>query len=291
MSTATSSLWADSIAGAGGGIVCTLVCSPLDVAKTRLQIQSNIGVNKYQGMYGTLRTIWLEEGIRGLYRGLEPSLLTVPLFWAIYFPMFNGIKGLIQDNSVIRNPSSQYCVAAIGAAVVADCVSNPFWVVRTRMMTDIYHGDAVGKLHTFSALKYVYKHEGYAGLYKGLSASLLGLSHVAIQFPIYEEMKARLSARHEDGKLTNTDLIAAAAGSKFIATAISYPHEVVRARLQDWRGVGGFGLRQTVLSIWQREGARGFYQGLGINLARVVPSCVSTFVSYEFIKQALEDFF
>lgn len=268
--------------------MCTLVCSPLDVAKTRLQVQSIIGVHKYSGLVSTLKTIWAEEGMRGLYRGLEPSLLTVPLFWGIYFPIYSGVKELTQDTSLGRHPAFQHCLAAISAAVVADFISNPFWVIRTRMMTDIYHGDAVGKLHTFSAIKHVYKHEGYAGLYKGLSASLLGLSHVAIQFPIYEEMKKRLSERHEDGKLQSMDLIVAAASSKCIASTATYPHEVIRARLQDWRGLGGFGLRKTVHYIWQREGMRGFYQGLTVNLARVLPACISTFVSYEFFKQQLQ---
>ena len=34
-----------------------------------------------------------------------------------------------------------------------------------------------------------------AGFFKGLQASLLGLSHIMIQFPLYEWMKAELAAR------------------------------------------------------------------------------------------------
>jgi solute carrier family 25 folate transporter 32 len=282
----------DSFAGAGGGVVCTLVCSPLDVAKTRLQVQGHVGVQKYNGLLHSLRTIWFEEGMKGLYRGLEPSLFTVPMFWALYFPVYNGVKEYLHDSTRLKHhEASLHCVSAITAAFVADVISNPLWVVRTRMMTDIYHGDAVGKLHTFSAIRYIYVHEGIRGLFKGLSASLLGLSHVAIQFPIYEEFKRRLAARNNDGKLSSTDLVLASAGSKFIASSITYPHEVIRSRLQDWRGVGGFGMRQTIVSIAKREGLRGFYQGYFVNLARVLPACVSTFVSYEFIRSHLKESF
>lgn len=33
----------------------------------------------------------------------------------------------------------------------------------------------------------------------GLGPSLLGVMHVVIQFPLYESLKARFAARHEDG--------------------------------------------------------------------------------------------
>lgn len=41
----------------------------------------------------------------------------------------------------------------------------------------------------FSAAKLIYKQEGIGAFYKGLTASLLGLTHAAVYFPIYEELK------------------------------------------------------------------------------------------------------
>lgn len=276
----------DVLAGAGGGVVCTLVCSPLDVAKTRLQVQGFLGLHKYHGLRGTLSTIWREEGLRGLYRGLEPSLLTIPLFWAIYFPIYDGIKAKLKEwhpASSLLHPT----LGAVGAAVVADVVSNPFWVVRTRMMTDIYHGNQVEKMHTFAIIRSIFEREGFAGMYKGLGASLLGLSHVAIQFPIYEKLKTMAKDRRGSTDLTAADLITASAVSKLVASSLTYPHEVVRSRMQDCRGKEGFGLLEIMVTIWRHEGVRGFYQGIGVNLARVLPACISTFVSFELIKKKL----
>ena len=72
------------IAGIGSGTVCTLLCSPLDVTKIRLQLQGAFRnqLPKYSGsIFNISRTIFNEEGPRGFYKGLTPALCTVPLFW------------------------------------------------------------------------------------------------------------------------------------------------------------------------------------------------------------------
>lgn len=282
-----SPLLRDGIAGAGGGVVCTLVCSPLDVVKTRLQIQTHIGIKKYSGLSGAFSTIWREEGVRGLYKGIEPSLITIPLFWAMYFPLYSKINSVLETTSLRERPAMQHCFSAIGAALISDCVSNPFWVVRTRMMAEIYHGDPTAEKHTFPAIAQLFRREGMRGMFKGLSASFLGVIHVAVQFPIYESMKESAAQRHPTQQLTKTDLLLCAGGSKFIASCVSYPHEVIRSRIQDWRGPGQVGLVDIIRATWRHEGLKGFYQGLGVNLTRVIPACITTFVSYEVIKNYL----
>jgi solute carrier family 25 folate transporter 32 len=83
-----------SIAGAGAGIVSSIVTCPLDVAKTRLQNQGVTlpGEKIYKGTVGTLSRIWHEEGIRGLYRGLGPTILGYLPTWAIYFTAYDYCK-------------------------------------------------------------------------------------------------------------------------------------------------------------------------------------------------------
>eukprot|EP00048_Salpingoeca_helianthica_P018050 m.240444 g.240444 ORF g.240444 m.240444 type:complete len:336 (+) comp23382_c0_seq1:2-1009(+) len=278
----------DTIAGAGAGVVTTVVCCPLDVAKTRVQVQASLGYRKYSGLFDTMRTIWLEEGMRGFYRGLEPSLLTVPVFWAVYFSAYEKLHSALKEHDHGTH-LYHHSLAAAGSALAADCITNPLWVVRTRMMTDIYHHNETGRLHTFGAIRQLLREEGPKGLYKGLSASLLGIAHVVIQFPIYEELKLSLQERRHQDRLGPADLIFASAFSKLVASTATYPHEVLRSRLQDFRGPESGGLRATVMSIWQREGFFGFYQGLNINLIRVIPACVCTFLTYETLKRFLSE--
>ncbi|RAK99668.1 uncharacterized protein BO80DRAFT_426348 [Aspergillus ibericus CBS 121593] len=65
----------------------------------------------------------------------------------------------------------------------------------------------------------------------------MGVSHLAIQFPLYEALKRKLTGSglgEYDRKPSHTLLGVLAAGSmsKIISTASTYPHEVIRTRLQ-----------------------------------------------------------
>lgn len=95
----------NAIAGATGGFTSGIVTCPLDVIKTKLQAQGgHIHVDKgrhaghpklYNGLVGTARVIWREEGIRGMYRGLGPIVLGYLPTWAVWFTVYNEAKGVL----------------------------------------------------------------------------------------------------------------------------------------------------------------------------------------------------
>lgn len=85
----------NAISGACAGILTSLITCPLDVVKTRLQAQINslqadrggLGVPSgalYKGINASLKRIWAEEGIRGLYRGLGPVMVGCLPTWYSY---------------------------------------------------------------------------------------------------------------------------------------------------------------------------------------------------------------
>lgn len=84
----------------------------------------------------------------------------------------------------------------------------------------------------------VIKQEGIRGLYKGFSASLLGLSESTFQFVVYEKLKktfreqrqsrndhihTQLPLKQNDAWI---DTFGAAAIAKLLAAGLTYPHEV-----------------------------------------------------------------
>jgi solute carrier family 25 folate transporter 32 len=89
----------NAFCGASAGIASGIVTCPLDVIKTRLQAQGAFRRNRsgpprivYNGLVGTARVIWLEDGVRGLYRGLGPMLLGYIPTWAVYMSVYDYSK-------------------------------------------------------------------------------------------------------------------------------------------------------------------------------------------------------
>jgi solute carrier family 25 folate transporter 32 len=91
----------NSICGALGGVASGIVTCPLDVIKTRLQAQGSFRQRPrhavgapllYRGMVGTARTIWKQDGLRGMYRGLGPMLLGYLPTWAVYMSVYDMSK-------------------------------------------------------------------------------------------------------------------------------------------------------------------------------------------------------
>ncbi|KAG0764897.1 hypothetical protein G6F24_004853 [Rhizopus arrhizus] len=274
-----------SIAGAGAGIVSSIVTCPLDVAKTRLQNQGVVlpGEKMYKGTVGTLSRIWYEEGIRGLYRGLSPTILGYLPTWAIYFTAYDyySEKGWLL-----------HIVSAMSAGALSTSLTNPLWVIKTRFMTQnertTYRYN--NTLHAFATIA---REEGFRGFYKGLGSSLIGISHVAVQFPLYEKLKIafHVEQKHSSSSSGSTSILLASSLSKMAASLATYPHEVIRTRLQNQtrRPYKYQGILHAIKVISKEEGLCGFYKGLSTNLVRTVPSSALTILTYELIVRKLND--
>ena len=146
----------------------------------------------------------------------------------------------------------------------------------------------------------IVREEGVRALYKGLVASWLGSVHVAIYFPTYEHLRgwvAAADAAASERDSTATTLLASTL-AKLIASSVTYPHEVVRARLQDQQQLRVAlpmsaaaapsppaavytGIWDCARRIWAAEGVGGLYAGFSANLLRTLPATAITFVCFE----------
>lgn len=92
----------NSVCGALAGAASGIVTCPLDVIKTKLQAQGgfrprvNNGVGKsvatYKGLVPTAQTIWRQDGVRGMYRGLGPMLVGYLPTWAVYMSVYGSSR-------------------------------------------------------------------------------------------------------------------------------------------------------------------------------------------------------
>ena len=103
-----------ALAGAAGGFTSGVITCPLDVIKTKLQAQGGFRPQQpkipsannvvYQGLLGTARVIWREEGLKGMYRGLGPIILGYLPTWAVWFTVYGKSKEyFVQYNGMLSD--------------------------------------------------------------------------------------------------------------------------------------------------------------------------------------------
>ncbi|GKT84874.1 mitochondrial folate carrier protein [Colletotrichum tofieldiae] len=143
----------------------------------------------------------------------------------------------------------------------------------------------------WAGAKVLYRSEGWRGFYRGLGVSLIGVSHGAVQFAVYEPAKkvyfaGRQRKGDNGGRLSNEATVVISSAAKLVAGAVTYPYQVLRSRLQNYDADERFGrgIRGVVARIWQEEGLRGFYRGLMPGVVRVMPATWVTFLVYENVK-------
>ncbi|KAL8737946.1 MAG: hypothetical protein Q9181_001209 [Wetmoreana brouardii] len=182
------------------------------------------------------------------------------------------------------------CSSRWPGALTAIC-TNPIWVIKTRMLSTASHRSGAYRSITHGTHE-IYRTEGLRGFYRGLIPSLFGVSHGALQFMAYEQFK-RYRASYVGGEerdLSAMDYLCLSGASKVFAGTVTYPYQVVRARLQMYdAGQTYKSARDAVAQIWRQEGVGGFYKGLGPNLVRVLPSTWVTFLVYEKTKLLLPE--
>lgn len=312
--------WISPICGAGAGFASGIVTCPLDVIKTKLQAQGGFAArlsknpyakspHVYKGVIGTGRVIWREEGLRGMYRGLGPMLLGYLPTWAVYLTVYENTREFWYDACgswwVAR------CYSSLTAGACSTILTNPIWVIKTRLMSQSSRSASDGMrapwhyTSTLDAARKMYHAEGVQSFYSGLTPALLGLTHVAVQFPLYEYFKMKFTGygmgEHppEDSGANWVGISAATFLSKICASTATYPHEVLRTRLQTQqkRGLSSSdglevkarysGILHMSRVILQEEGWRAFYAGIGTNLVRAVPAAMTTMLTYEWLHKTI----
>jgi solute carrier family 25 folate transporter 32 len=277
-------------AGVGSGALSSVICAPLDLVRTRMQVWGDVGRSGAQSMTPTqaIKEILLKEGWRGMFRGVGATLVTVPLFWGVYFPLYDETKHKVRTNYPEIPPALVHMGSAVFTGTVADVMCNPLFVIRTRLQTQALHQLTGHQQLQQSSMKQTAKelfaNHGITVFWRGMTANLMGLSHVAIQFPTYEFLKKQARERRNDGQPeTALELLGASGTAKMTASLLSYPHEVLRSRMMDSRAAVAPTLTGLMRKILKEEGVGGFYRGLPVTLLRVIPNCCITFLSYEFL--------
>lgn len=268
---------------------------PLDQLVTRAQAASK-GTSKHP--WKALVDVVATEGVSGLYRGLNSTLITLFAANFIYFYAFHFVrivstrKGTLKDvieKMGLSRPVFNLLLGTFAGAINVMFV-QPLWVANARLKLQGTTDDSEQYKGILDVIVRIYREEGVTKLWAGVSSSLLLCCNPAIQFAVYETIK-RILVRRKGKKAHNLrglEAFVLGAFSKWIATIATYPLQVAQTRLRSGKGSEHYhGTFHCLLRILQAEGRGGLYRGMETKLWHSTLISALMFLTYEKIQKGV----
>lgn len=159
-----SSLTSHFLAGTAAGLAQTGLCSPMELAKTRVQISGdNIGPLQ------CLKNIYRVEGFRGVFKGVGITAIREAPAFASYFVTY---EYLTRSDDNTRTSTATMLLAGGLAGCVSWLIVYPVDVIKTRLQIDGMSGIPKYK-NAWDCVRQSISHEGYGFLTRGLTPTLL----------------------------------------------------------------------------------------------------------------------
>lgn len=197
------------IAGAVAGTAAVCACYPLDLVRTRLTTELE-GHEHYRGIGDAFRKIHSQEGFRGFFSGIGPTLgVAVPNF-AISYTVYGTLKEHAVEDDLFYNLRridadsgeprlglvlTVLCGAASG--IVATALTFPIDTIRRRMQIQNLHIPPEQRLNSLQQFSRLVGEEGLSSVYRGLTPEMMKVvPMVGTMFVVYEWSKEMLDVRH-----------------------------------------------------------------------------------------------
>ena len=260
--------------------------------KTRIQVQfrhkgadvEEPEVNEllYRSTLDAIKKIVREEGISGLYAGVDSSLIGVASTNFVYFYWYSVVRTLylsVQRTDHPPNTTAELSLGAVAGAL-AQIFTIPVSVITTRQQTQ---ANGARKSIIETGREVVKTDDGWSGLWRGLKASLVLVVNPAITYGAYQRLrlllfsnKANLRPWKTFGKhfgrcwLTTpcSPLLVLGALAKGLATMITQPLIVAKVGLQSRPPATRHGkpfqsFVEVMRYIVEHEGPLSLFKGLG----------------------------
>ncbi|KAL6933679.1 probable Mitochondrial oxaloacetate transport protein [Hanseniaspora guilliermondii] len=289
------------IAGAAAACIAVTVTNPIEVVKTRMQLQGELsgktGQKIYTNPFQALKVIFQNEGIRGLQKGLSCAYIYQMGLngcrLGFYEPVRYQLNSLIvsngQDPHKLQNPIINVFSGAI-SGIAGAIVGSPLYLVKTRMQSYSSHIQIGQQTHYKSfidGLTQIYKKEGgIMGLFKGVDAAILRTgAGSAVQLPIYNTAKSFLVNGGLMKEGTALHLTASLISGIGVGIVMN-PWDVILTRVYNQQGHSYYtGPIDCMKKTIKSEGVMALYKGFGAQLFRIAPH---TILCLTFMEQTMK---
>ncbi|GMH36124.1 hypothetical protein BSKO_03992 [Bryopsis sp. KO-2023] len=172
--------------GGGSRALTTMLLCPVTVIKTRMEYSRGL----YSSTLNAAMTIGRKEGIRGMFSGLAPTILTSAPFSAFHYMFYRELQSVFQNPERPTAGVNFFCgtLAAMGATVL----THPADVVRTRTQLGL---GAKGRWASLATFKSICTTQGARGFSIGLAPRMMKRSlQTALIWTIYEELAPKMTS-------------------------------------------------------------------------------------------------
>lgn len=227
---------------ASGGIAACFthfIMVPVDVVKTRMQLDTTA----YPNSRTAFRTIFGNEGVRGLTLGLGPTnygYLVQGMFkYGLYEFFKTNFTTILGQERAESNVHLLYLTAGMTAEAIADVFLTPFEAVRIKMVSEPNYARG-----TLGALRKVISTEGMRGLYKGFAPLVMKqVPYTAVKLTVFEATEVLLydhlipTPRHDLSNLSQLGVTTLSGFVGGVASAIaSHPADTLLTKINVARG-------------------------------------------------------
>ncbi|PIA32344.1 hypothetical protein AQUCO_04500149v1 [Aquilegia coerulea] len=266
-----------AFAGSIGGIVEASCLQPIDVIKTRLQLDRS---NTYKGIIHCGKTVSKTEGVRALWKGLTPFATHLTLKYALRMGSNAVLQTAFKDSQTGAISNRGRLLSGFGAGVLeALVIVTPFEVVKIRLQQQKGLSPELlkykGPIH---CARMIIREEGILGLWAGAAPTVMrNGTNQAAMFTAKNAFDVLLWKKHEgDGRTLQpwqsmvSGFLAGTAGP--VCTG---PFDVVKTRLMAQSRSGGDvkykGMVHAIRTIFAEEGLLALWKGLLPRLMRIPP--------------------
>ncbi|KAJ3025719.1 UNVERIFIED_CONTAM: hypothetical protein HDU68_006769 [Siphonaria sp. JEL0065] len=267
-------------AGAIAGVTEILVCYPLDVVKTRFQLQISGSSNSYKNLGDAFSKIIKQEGFGALYRGILPPIMVEAPKRAIKFTANEEYTKLFKPH--VKDAQVLSILTGMAAGFTESLVVVSPELIKIRLQDKRNAGLYKS---TGDCVKKIWASEGIAGFVRGAEATAYRhISWNAGYFGCIQYVRSILpKAETKEAKMLNNMAAGTIGGT--VGTILNTPFDVVKSRVQGQISAPYkyYWCAPSLVTIVREEGFAALYKGFVPKVLRLGPGGGILLVTFDVV--------
>jgi solute carrier family 25 carnitine/acylcarnitine transporter 20/29 len=280
--------------GAVGGVCNVFVGHPLDLVKVKQQVVPSSTTLQLAGRHASssstqcmLRSIFVKDGVSGLYAGVTAPLLAVVPAFALVFATNDRVKALLATTSsdgetAVPLTTAQFALAGGISGVPLALILGPLERIKCEFQV---HGASKYQNSIRNCVRHVHRQKT---MFRGTGLTMArDVPGNAVYFASYELFRRKICQLQGTDAPSMTATMWAGGLAGMANWAVAIPMDVVKSRFQV-AAPGRYSSCWHVLTdLLRHEGPSALFRGLSPALLRAFPANSACFLGAETVRTIL----